>query len=195
MSVVILIPAAGASARMQGRDKLLEEIDTVPLLRRTALRAGKTGAPVIVVLPRDRPGRLASLGGLDLTIPDPIDATEGMAASIRAGIAALPDNATGVMILLADLPDLTAQDLSLLIGRFETAPDRIHRATAADGTPGHPVIFPARCFADLARVTGDDGARSVLTGEAIRHVALPGRHAVTDLDTPEAWAAWRAQRR
>jgi len=192
MTLAILIPAAGASARMGGRDKLLEEIDGVPLLRRSAARACATGATVIVVLSCHHPDRLRMLDGLDVVRPDPIDATEGMGASLRAGIAAVPQDATGAMILLADLPDLTTADLTRMIQLHDAHPDQILRATASDGTPGHPVVFPARCFPDLAQVAGDEGAKSVLAGEPVLPVPLPGRHATTDLDTPEAWAAWRA---
>ncbi|WP_412506377.1 NTP transferase domain-containing protein, partial [Roseovarius sp. SYSU LYC5161] len=49
--LVILLPAAGASARMEGPDKLLEPVDGMPLLRRQVLMALATGAPVLVTLP------------------------------------------------------------------------------------------------------------------------------------------------
>ncbi|MFN5826754.1 MAG: nucleotidyltransferase family protein, partial [Rhodobacterales bacterium] len=64
---------------------------------------------------------------------------------------------------------------------------------APDGTPGHPVLFPVWALADLAALTGDSGARDLLQTYRNRTelVALPARHAVTDLDTPEDWAAWR----
>ena len=78
--------------------------------------------------------------------------------------------------------------------RGEAGGERPVRATGADGTPGHPVIFPARLFAALARLKGDTGARAVLEGEAVLHVALPGRAALVDLDTPEDWAGWLAAR-
>lgn len=192
MSLTILIPAAGASSRMGGRDKLLEDVGGAPLLRHSAARACATGATVIVVLSRYHPARRGALDGLGVILPGPIDATEGMGASLRAGMAALPDGATGVMILLADLPDLTTADLGRMIRLHDAQPDQILRATASDGTPGHPVVFPARCFPDLEQVTGDEGARSVLKGQPVMPVPLPGHHATTDLDTPEAWAAWRA---
>jgi CTP:molybdopterin cytidylyltransferase MocA len=43
-------------------------------------------------------------------------------------------------------------------------------------------------------LNGDRGARIVLEGETVRVLPLPGRRAVTDLDTPEDWEAWRAGR-
>ena len=198
--VLILIPAAGASSRMRGRDKLLEEIDGEPLLRRTTLRALASGANVLVTCSADHPGRIAILDALShpaLIRTPPVDATEGIAASIRQGAQtalSLAEVPVGLMILLADLPDLTTADIANTRAAFSRSPDRVHRATSDDGTPGHPVIFPRRLFGRLAKVTGDNGARSVLKGEHVEPVPLPGNHAISDLDTPEDWAAWRAAR-
>lgn len=180
---------------MRGADKLLETVAGQPLLRHQAQTALATGARVFVTLPPDRPERALALAGLPvtaLTVPDP---SEGLAASIRAGVAALPEGAAAVMILLADLPDLAPADLALMIDAFRDDPAApILRATAADGTPGHPVILPRRHFGALLALRGDDGARDLLRDAPdLRRIALPGTRATTDLDTPEAWAAWRSR--
>lgn len=191
----ILILAAGASRRMRGADKLLEEVDGQPLLRQVAQRALATGLPVTVALPPDRPARahaIAGLGATQITVPDP---QNGMAASLCSGVASLPGG-VAVLMLLADLPEITTQDLRLMKEAQRHAPDAILRATAADGTPGHPVVFPPWTVPLLLGLTGDQGARAVLQAhaEAVRPVALPDCHATTDLDTPEDWAAWRSGR-
>ena len=193
-SPAILLLAAGSSSRMRGSDKLLEQIDGIPLIRRQALAACATGAAVFVTLPGNRPDRDTALAGLDLRrVPVP-DAALGLSASLRAGVRAAGQRP--LLVLLADLPDITAADLSRLLARHAEVPDRILRATAQDGTPGHPVLFPAWAVPELASLTGDSGARDLLKREAGRteSIALPARHAVTDLDTPEDWAAWRAAR-
>jgi len=195
MSVTILLLAAGAASRMRGGDKLLEEVEGEPLLRVMARRALATGAEVVVTLPPDRPGRGAAVADLPLGRVTVAEAAEGMAASLRAGLHAVPEGAA-VLLLLGDLPEVTTDDLSVMIATAAQHPDRILRATAEDGTPGHPVVFPPDLRADLSGLSGDMGARAVLQRHAARvlPVALPARHAVTDLDTPEAWAAWRAGR-
>ena len=106
----ILILAAGSSSRMRGADKLLEEIEGDPLLTRSARVALATGCPVTVTLPPDRPARLAALQGLAVTPIIVTDAARGMAASLIAGLRALPA-ASPVLMVLADLPDLTTEDL------------------------------------------------------------------------------------
>lgn len=187
MRLVLL--AAGASRRMEGRDKLLEPVEGLPLLRRQARAALAAGlGPVAVTLPPDRPLRAAALAGLEVTpLPVP-EAATGMAASLRA--AALWAQGAALMVVPADMPDLTTEDfVSLARACDGVAP---LRATAADGTPGHPVIFPAALLPLFAALTGDEGARPLLRQHPPRLHPLPGRHALTDLDTPADWAAWRA---
>lgn len=194
-AIAILIPAAGASRRMGGRDKCLEPIGAEPVLRRTARLAADSGARVVVTLPDTGPflpGRLQSLAGLDLTILQVRDAHEGMAASLRAGARAAGE-ARGLMVLLPDMPGIGAAEIAQVMESFRQDETRAVRATTEDGTPGHPVIFPHRLFAEIAVLTGDQGGRRVLLGEEVRFCPLPGRLALTDLDTAEDWANWRAR--
>ncbi len=190
----VLILAAGASSRMEGRDKLLEPVSGRPLLRLVAERALATGAPVAVVLPPDRPARAAALDGLAVQTIIAAEAAEGMAASLRAGIAALPRGTPAALILPADMPGITGEDLSLMLDRWAETPGLILRGATAEGREGHPVLFPADLFPALMALTGDEGGRSVLKANRarLRLAALPGDHAVLDLDTPEDWAAFRA---
>jgi len=192
--MALLLLAAGASARMRGRDKLLEPVGGQPLLRRQALAALATGTRVYVTLPPGADARRAALEGLAVEIVEVADAASGMAASLRAGVAALPPTCPAVLVALADMPDLGSEDFSRFFKTFQGDPEKpILRGTTPDGRPGHPVLFPRRFFADLARLEGDQGAKPVLKAHAaeIRSVPLPGRRALTDLDTPEAWEEWR----
>lgn len=194
-SVTILIPAAGASLRMRGGDKLTELVGGEPLLRRSARMAAATGARVIVTLPGGGPHggpRKSELVGLDVTIAELPDAHEGMAASLRHGAKAAKMSA-GLMVYLPDMPDVTEEDLMLLIAAFLADPNAPLRAATEDGLPGHPVIFPRRLFGELGILGGDEGARHVLADEEVSLVPLPGNRAITDLDTPEDWAEWRAE--
>ncbi|RVV99659.1 nucleotidyltransferase family protein [Mesobaculum littorinae] len=178
---------------MRGRDKLLELVAGAPLLRCLAERALGASAPVYVTLPPEvlRPGRHAALDGVPVTrvvVPDP---AEGMAASFRAGVAAIGDDPSGLMVMLADMPEIVTADLARMIAAFGAAPNLPLRATTADGLPGFPVIFPRRLYPALSRLSGDVGGKEVLTGERVATLSLPGQRARLDLDTPEAWAAWR----
>lgn len=193
MTLTILIPAAGAALRMRGGDKLLELVNGEPMLRRQARLARRVCGRVIVTQRLDDLARTAVLAGLDLILLPVPDAHEGMAASIRVGAAAAE---AALMILPADMPELEAEDLAVMIGAFDQTPDAILRGTSADGRPGHPVIFPADLRGTLQDLRGDEGARSILAQHRsrVRLIALPDQHALTDLDTPEAWAVWRTGR-
>ncbi|MCD1624576.1 MAG: nucleotidyltransferase family protein [Paracoccaceae bacterium] len=191
----ILILAAGASSRMRGGDKLLEQVAGQPLLQLMLRRAmAVASGPVLCTLPAADHPRMTCLAGLEVIPVIVPDAAEGMGASIRAGVSALPAGCDAVMILPADLPDLDETDLSTMLAAHEATPAAILRARDSQGQAGHPVIFPAALFPDLARCHGDSGARDLLREQAtcVLMVDLPDTHATTDLDTPEAWAAWRA---
>lgn len=184
--LTILIPAAGASSRMKGADKLLELVEDQPLLRRQVLMALPL-APVIVTLRPDDPRALV-LQDLTLTILPVPDAATGLSASLRAAARMVR---TALMILPADMPALTSADLATVIAAFDQAPQTSHRGASANGTPGHPVILPARYLPEIMLLSGDSGARSILARDGVTLVPLPGDHATTDLDTPEDWARWR----
>lgn len=190
--LMILILAGGASSRMRGADKLLERIDGQAQLARIAQAALATGLPVRVALPPDRPNRHAALRDSPVQIVVVPDAATGMAASIRAGAAGWQG---AIMILPADMPEISAQMIGEMVGAHRANPDMILRG-ASGTTPGHPVIFPADLAPLLQDLSGDRGAQPILAAHAERlHlVPLPGQAALTDLDTPEDWAQWRAQR-
>ncbi len=194
VSAVLL--AAGASRRMGGRDKLLEPIDGEPLLRRAARALTQSAADeVIVVLRPDDAERRAALDGLDVTIAENPGAAEGMASSIRAGLSAMRPDADAMALAFGDMPEIGPAHIDALIAAFDPGEGRaLCRASDQEGRPGHPVLFGRRFFESLSRLAGDEGARDVLKAndEYLVEVPTPGRAARIDLDTPEAWAAWRA---
>jgi molybdenum cofactor cytidylyltransferase len=189
--IPILILAAGASSRMRGRDKLLEIVDGMPLLRQRALAALGVSAQVFITLPAPNHPRAMALNGLAVKIIPIPDATTGMSASLRHGVAALPE-CNHFMVLLADLPEITRADMTSLATQID--PDHlIFRGQTTDGTPGHPIIFDTSLRPLFADLTGDNGGKDIITAHRTKLITLPDQHATRDLDTPEDWAAWRAQ--
>lgn len=195
---LLLIPAAGVSSRMMGRDKLLEEVDGQPLLYRQVARALATGCPVLVTIAQDRPERAQALRPLaqnQLSVAM-IDGRDGMSVSLREGAReALARNARAMMVVLPDMPDLETTDLAACLEQANTAPNAVWRATSERGEPGHPVILPARLFENISALQGDSGARALLKEEQAQLVTLPGARAITDLDTPQDWQHWRKGQR
>ena len=191
----IIVLAAGASSRMAPRDKLLESVEGQPLLVRITRISLETTCPVTVVLPTDRPLRNAAIAGLPVQRVFAEKARDGLAESIKAGVAATPER-TSVLLVLADLPEINHQDLKTMISAWKSDPTSIFQGCSAAGIPGHPVIIPAHLRSELTDLTGDIGAKPVLKANQaiVRKVLLPGDHATTDLDTPEAWDHWRKLR-
>lgn len=187
--VPTLLLAAGRSSRMLGGDKLLEEVGGSPLLTVLCHRALAAG-PVFVTLPAraDHPRRAAVPDGINSV---PVDGQ--MSDSIRAGLHALPADATGVIILPADMPDITSEDLAAL--KAAVTPDvQVVRATTEDGKPGHPIYFARATFPAFDALEGDRGAFRVCSAfeDSTTYVPLKGQRARLDLDTPEEWKAYRA---
>lgn len=179
---------------MRGRDKLTETVFGVPLLRRQALAALATGCPVAVMLPPGPGARREALDGLAVHIEDVPDAAEGMAASLRRGAALLAqDQPLG--LLLPDAPDIEAPDINAVLTAFREAGETVAvRASDPEGRPGTPLFLPYRIACRMRDLTGDGGGRGLLEGEEVRLVDLGDDRATRDLDTPEAWEAWRRAR-
>ncbi|QEE35548.1 nucleotidyltransferase family protein [Octadecabacter sp. SW4] len=190
---MILILAAGASTRM-GHDKLLLDIDGQPMLRRMVdIAAGV--APVLVTLPPRPHARYGALSGAPcILVPVP---DKGFAASLRHGVAALPEHADSVLILPADMPDVSAEDMRAVIKASTDHPEyHIWRATTAGGKPGHPVMFDASMFDLFGALYGEAGGAEIIRNyPALTYdVPLNDDRARRDIDTPEDWQDWLKNR-
>lgn len=194
--IAIVLLAAGSSSRMQGRDKLMETVEGIPLLRRQVKRALDTGLDVYVTLPASPHPRYAALDGLDATVVPVPDAIEGMNASLRTGLGAVKHDADAVMVMLGDMPDITTIDINRVLHAVDLNTETlIWRATTHDGAAGHPIVFRKTLLPSLIALKGDHGGNAVVKATAAHttYIELPSNHARTDLDTPEAWAAWRLE--
>lgn len=195
--IAILLLAAGASRRMRGRDKLLEKIDGTPLLRRVADAACASAArDVVVVLGARAEARAKALAGLPIQTTQNPDWESGMASSIRSGITALDPAVEAALILLGDMPDVDVSLIDRVLGGFDPQNGiDIVRPVSASGPVGNPVLFGRRHFPALQALSGDAGAKSVIAANRDSVLDLPTAddRSLVDLDTPEAWAAWRAR--
>ena len=189
--IPILILAAGTSSRMRGADKLSMMVGGQPLLRRIAMQAAAVG-DTFVALNHRAAERLALLDGLPITPLLVPEAAEGQSGTLRGAVAQLPP-CPAFMMVLADLPLITSDDLAAVLAARDASPDAlIWRGAAPDGTPGHPVLFDASLRPAFADLSGDDGGASVVRPLRARTILVPftDDRAVFDLDTPEAWATF-----
>jgi molybdenum cofactor cytidylyltransferase len=208
MTVGALILAAGTSSRMRraharralGEDanKLLAQLDGVPMIARVAEAALASRArPVMVVTGFEADKVAAALAGRAVEIVHNPDYARGLSASLRAGIGEMgKEGVAGALVLLGDMPYLTAATLDRLIAAFEASSDRAICVPTADGAQGNPVLWPADLFAEMARVSGDKGAKELLAlhSERIKRIAAPAAEILADVDTPEDLAVLRKPR-
>lgn len=179
--VPAIILAAGASQRL-GTPKQAVEWEGEALLHRAARVALEAGfSPVFVVVGAAEAVSRQALGTLPVEVVSNSDWAEGMGASIRVGVAALPARTSAVLLLVCDQRALN-KDLLVEFARLHRqAPDRLIAAHYA-GTRGVPALFPAHRFPELRSLSGDRGARSVLKGEGVLEVSFPGGE--LDVDSP-----------
>jgi molybdenum cofactor cytidylyltransferase len=188
-----VVLAAGQSRRMGGANKLLTEIDGEPILRRTLRTAVRSRAePVVVVTGHGAARVQAAIGDFDVQVAHNAAHAQGMAASIRAGVAALPDGLDGAILMLGDMPAIRPDTVDALIAAFDPPGGTTICVPEHEGTQGHPVLFARRFFGDLRDLHGDVGAKAILREhpDQIATVAVADDGITVDLDTPEAVAAY-----
>jgi molybdenum cofactor cytidylyltransferase len=179
-----IVLAAGASTRF-GSAKQLVRIAGRPLLHTVVTRGAEvTGHGLIVVLGAGA----AELAPLLRHSPGSVvvnhEWREGLASSIRAGVARLPGSCSGALLLLADQAAVTSDDLRRLAAAWRRQPQLI--AAARYGrTLGAPAIFPRSSFAELAALRGERGAQALIRRSIDRVVRVSIPAAAIDLDTPE----------
>jgi len=187
-----LVLAAGKGARFGGR-KLLSPWRGGALL--DGALAVALAAPVeAVVLVTGSDADEVAAAGRDfaarrgrnerLTVVTAHDFAEGLSASLRAGLAALPGDAAGVLVFLGDMPVVPpdiAPKLACALADGASAAAPVHK-----GRRGHPVAFSRMLFPDLAALTGDKGARGLLDrlGDGMALIQTESDGVLIDVDWP-----------
>ncbi len=186
--VYAVVLAAGQSSRMGGPNKLLALFAGEPLIRRTVSRAiGSLAGGTVVVAGHQADRVRTALFGLNVKMIDNPDYKSGLASSLKTGIAAIPENAAGALVVLGDMPDISSDDLNRLINAFTAAGgNSVVRATH-NGKRGNPVLLPRSLFQAVAALEGDTGARHLVESEGLAVIDVEiGAAASVDVDTPEA---------
>lgn len=138
--------ASGHSRRF-GADKLLHEVDGLPMAAR-AFAALPAGMPGIVVTRSDAVEALAAQYPNLKTVHCPPE-KDDVALTIRLGLEALPAEAEGAMFLVCDQPRLSRRSVMRLAMCFARAPERIW-VLSHGRRWGNPCVFP-KCFFDELR--------------------------------------------
>jgi molybdenum cofactor cytidylyltransferase len=176
-----IVLAAGTGSRFGGSKQLME-VDGKTLVRHAidALRGAEIGELIVVV------GEDAD--AVRVVVPDDValvvnpDYRDGQATSLAAGLHAVDDASEAVVVLLADQPGVTADDVASLISGFRATRSQIVRLVYSDG-PG-PALLSREIYAEAGHLHGDAGARVLMAShpEWVHEVRID-RPAPRDIDT------------
>jgi molybdenum cofactor cytidylyltransferase len=199
--VAVLLLAAGRSTRMGGPNKLLQETDGAPLVVHAVKAAlASQAVEVVVVLGHMADQVKAAIEQAADTkaklrfVTNPAFA-DGLSTSVRTGIAALGKDIDAAIVQLGDMPGVNSGLLDRLMAAFSPVEGRSICVPTVGGKRGNPVLWDRRFFAEMAKVSGDTGAKHLIGEHAdlVCEVEMSGAAAITDIDTPEALAAWKAR--
>ena len=194
--IAAIILAAGQASRFRAAageagpaTKLVALLDGRPLVRQVAEAALASRAqPVIVVTGHAETAVREALDRLPLAFTNNADYATGIASSIQRGLAEVPPDCDGALVMLGDMPLVSADIIDELISAFERNPEAKAVAPVRDGMRGNPVLLARALFPAVAALQGDVGARALLAAAKRDVVEVPvdSRAVSFDVDTPEA---------
>jgi CTP:molybdopterin cytidylyltransferase MocA/xanthine/CO dehydrogenase XdhC/CoxF family maturation factor len=187
-----IVLAAGTSSRM-GRNKLTAIVADKPLVRHAVDTAlGAALDPVMVVTGHDDAALRAVLEDAPVIFVHNSKYAEGLSTSLRAGIAALPAHCDGALILLGDMPAISADLVRRTVAAFQPSAGRTICVATAQGQRGHPVLWGRQLFAEIETLHGDSGARGLMAAhpEQVVEIEAGDESALIDIDTPQALKAY-----
>ncbi len=191
-NVAAILLAAGTASRMGKENKLLLKIAGKTILQRSVenVLAAKI-TQVFVVAGKCFNEVQSCLRPFEVTVVHNSNYQSGISSSLKTGLKMVAWSADGVLILLADQPNLIPQTLNCFVKLFSEGDKKII-AGQYDSITGNPVLFHRKYFNDLLQLHGDEGAHSLLKrlpGE-IATVKIPPEQSF-DIDTPEDFSRMR----
>lgn len=184
--IAAIVLAAGRSTRFGPRNKLLAALDGTPMLHTVVTRAQAAGLAPLVVTGHEAEAVRALIPAVQ-TVHNP-DYAEGLASSLRAGVAALPESVGAVLILLGDMPRVRVETLQALLKAARENPAAPAIVPAFQGRRGNPVLVRRTLFPALLQLHGDQGARKLLenAGEDVLVLETGDAGVLMDFDTAAA---------
>jgi len=188
-NVAAVILAAGRSSRM-GRNKLLLDLDGKPILCHAVDQALGAGLSEIVVVSGHQASKVReALGERAVKVVEAREHKLGMSASLKAGIRALGPKTEAALVMLGDMPQVSAPLIQRLIAAYNPLEGRSIVVPTVDGKRGNPVLFDRRYFEEMLALEGDVGARHLIGAhdDQVAELAVDDAAVFTDVDTPEAY--------
>lgn len=179
---VVVVLAAGRSERFQGDGHKLEQsLGAETVICTTIRHVIESGLVPVVVTTQSMAERVRSLVAARDVVVVPDGSQGGMGDSIAAGVRA-SGQADGWLILPGDMPEVQAASLLAVAAALQQSPVAYAQYR---GMRGHPVGFGVELYSELAALSGDSGARRIVSRFPAIGVEVNDPGVLTDIDTVE----------
>jgi len=198
--IAALILAAGRSTRMGDANKLTQEVGLKPMISHvTDATLSAHVDEIILITGHQQDQIIHALGGRPLTHVHNPDYADGLSTSIQTGIRealACTPPVDAALILLGDMPFITADMINRLVDAYSPTDDRMIVVPKVNGKRGNPVLWDASFFSELQALTGDVGAKHLIAEHEnlVAEVEFDNDAPLTDIDTQAALAALKPDR-
>jgi molybdenum cofactor cytidylyltransferase len=190
--IAAVVMAAGRSRRMAPHNKLLvaDRTGKAMIARVVDNVLSSNARPVLVVTGHQAEQIQHALGGRPVRYVHAADYAEGLSASLKTGIAAVPEECAAAVVCLGDMPLVTGRMIDRLLSSYDPDEGRLIVLPTFRGKQGNPMLWDRRFFAEILQITGDSGARFLLGKhiEAVAEVEVADDAVLRDFDTTESLA-------
>ncbi len=194
-TIAAIVLAAGRSRRMAPHNKLLLEVEKGrTMIARVVDNVLSSGArPILVVVGHQAEEIERALGGRPVRYVHAADYAEGLSASLKAGIAAVPPEASAALVCLGDMPLVTGRMIDKLLAAYDPDEGRTIVLPTYRGKQGNPMLWDRRYFPEILGISGDSGARHLLGShlDAVAEVEMADDAVMRDFDTEDSLGALR----
>jgi molybdenum cofactor cytidylyltransferase len=190
--IAAVVLAAGRSRRMAPHNKLLvaDPSGKAMIARVVDNVLSSNARPVLVVTGHQAEQIQHALGGRPVRYVHAADYAEGLSASLKAGIAAVPEDCAAALVCLGDMPLVTGRMIDRLLANYDPDEGRLIVLPTFRGKQGNPMLWDRRFFPEILEIAGDSGARFLLGKhiEAVAEVEMADDAVLRDFDTTDSLA-------
>ena len=191
-TIAAIVLGAGRSRRMAPHNKLLvvDKTGKTMIARVVDNVLSSLARPVLVVTGHMAEQVEGALGGRPVQYVHAPDYAEGLSASLKSGIAALPPDSAAAIVCLGDMPLVTGRMIDRLLEAYDPDEGRLIVLPTFHGKQGNPMLWDRRFFPEILQISGDTGARFLVGkyAEFVAEVEMADDAVLRDFDTTESLA-------
>lgn len=191
-TIAAIVMAAGRSRRMAPHNKLLvTDKSGKPMIARVVDNVLSSKArPILVVTGHQAEQVEQALGGRPIRYVHAANYADGLSASLKEGIAAVPPECSAAVVCLGDMPLVTGRMIDRLMSMYDPDEGRLIVMPTFRGKQGNPMLWDRRFFQEILEITGDSGARFLVGKHAdvVVEVEMADDAVLRDFDTTESLA-------